>query len=50
MGVGAAMVSDDWVVLASLWEAPTVYFEVIPQHSLEKVKKTMKNPYQDSYR
>jgi hypothetical protein len=24
MGIGAAMLSADWVVLASLWEAPTV--------------------------
>jgi hypothetical protein len=24
MGVGAAVVSTDWVVLISLWEAPTL--------------------------
>jgi hypothetical protein len=27
MGVGGAMVSTDWVVLLSLWEAPTHVLE-----------------------
>jgi hypothetical protein len=29
MGVGAAVVSADWVALASLWEAPTMSFLMI---------------------
>jgi hypothetical protein len=29
MGIEAAVMSADWVALASLWEAPTVYYEFI---------------------
>jgi hypothetical protein len=39
MGIGAAMVSTDWVALASLWEAPT---SPPPPHPTEMAAQMLK--------